>query len=192
MKITEPKTPYVRYNALTDEVENLGGACAPTPCSRRSSIQTSPPSSSSPAAARPARPPRPPRRPSPTSPPAQVPAAARAGATPAPPPAPPPSASPQTPSAASAPALSPSAARSRRRRRTCRPKVRNPVLSPLQRVHPPAAAAKHAAFVRARGRHYSNEAEAMKVSPRPRSPRRAWDALVHALSRLPFRSSRSG
>ena len=25
------------------------------------------------------------------------------------------------------------------------------------------AAAKHAAFVRARGRHYSNEAEAMKV-----------------------------
>lgn len=26
------------------------------------------------------------------------------------------------------------------------------------------AAAKHAAFVRARGRHYSNEAEAMKVS----------------------------
>lgn len=28
------------------------------------------------------------------------------------------------------------------------------------------AAAKHAAFVRARGRHYSNEAEAMKVSSR--------------------------
>jgi protein phosphatase inhibitor 2 len=27
----------------------------------------------------------------------------------------------------------------------------------------PSAAAKHAAFVRARGRHYSNEAEAMKV-----------------------------
>ena len=27
------------------------------------------------------------------------------------------------------------------------------------------AAAKHAAFVRARGRHYSNEAEAMKVNP---------------------------
>ena len=26
------------------------------------------------------------------------------------------------------------------------------------------AAAKHAAFIRARGRHYSNEAEAMKVS----------------------------
>jgi len=29
MKITEPKTPYVRYNALTDEVENLqGGFCS--------------------------------------------------------------------------------------------------------------------------------------------------------------------
>ncbi|KAF9226865.1 hypothetical protein BS17DRAFT_776252 [Gyrodon lividus] len=28
------------------------------------------------------------------------------------------------------------------------------------------AAAKHAAFVRARGRHYSNEAEAMKVRSR--------------------------
>jgi hypothetical protein len=27
------------------------------------------------------------------------------------------------------------------------------------------AAAKHAAFVKARGRHYSNEAEAMKVRP---------------------------
>ena len=27
MKITEPKTPYVRYNALTDEIE--GGACFP-------------------------------------------------------------------------------------------------------------------------------------------------------------------
>ena len=31
----------------------------------------------------------------------------------------------------------------------------------LMRAH--SAAAKHAAFVRARGRHYSNEAEAMKV-----------------------------
>lgn len=30
-------------------------------------------------------------------------------------------------------------------------------------ITPPLAAAKHAAFVRARGRHYSNEAEAMKV-----------------------------
>ena len=29
--------------------------------------------------------------------------------------------------------------------------------------HSPPAAAKHAAFVKARGRHYSNEAEAMKV-----------------------------
>ena len=27
MKITEPKTPYVRYNAETDTVE--GGACTP-------------------------------------------------------------------------------------------------------------------------------------------------------------------
>lgn len=31
------------------------------------------------------------------------------------------------------------------------------------------AAAKHAAFIRARGRHYSNEAEAMKVSIPPLS-----------------------
>ncbi|KAF8263964.1 hypothetical protein EI94DRAFT_1595037, partial [Lactarius quietus] len=29
MKITEPKTPYVRYNAELDEVE--GGACALSP-----------------------------------------------------------------------------------------------------------------------------------------------------------------
>ena len=29
MKITEPKTPYVRYNALTDEVENLAGTQQP-------------------------------------------------------------------------------------------------------------------------------------------------------------------
>jgi len=28
MKITEPKTPYVRYNAETDEVE--GGLCFPS------------------------------------------------------------------------------------------------------------------------------------------------------------------
>jgi len=27
MKITEPKTPYVRYNAELDEVENMGGTC---------------------------------------------------------------------------------------------------------------------------------------------------------------------
>lgn len=32
------------------------------------------------------------------------------------------------------------------------------------------AAAKHAAFVKARGRHYSNEAEAMKVCILHRSP----------------------
>ena len=34
---------------------------------------------------------------------------------------------------------------------------------PLTVKFPPPAAAKHAAFVKARGRHYSNEAEAMKV-----------------------------
>jgi hypothetical protein len=33
-----------------------------------------------------------------------------------------------------------------------------------------SAAAKHAAFLRARGRHYSNEAEAMKVSGFKKSP----------------------
>ncbi len=27
MKITEPKTPYVRYNAELDTVENMGGMC---------------------------------------------------------------------------------------------------------------------------------------------------------------------
>jgi protein phosphatase inhibitor 2 len=38
------------------------------------------------------------------------------------------------------------------------------------------AAAKHAAFVRARGRHYSNEAEAMKVSNW-----RCWDCFENML-----------
>lgn len=42
-----------------------------------------------------------------------------------------------------------------------------PTTHPLAKINNSTflAAAKHAAFVKARGRHYSNEAEAMKVRP---------------------------
>lgn len=45
------------------------------------------------------------------------------------------------------------------------------------------AAKKHAEFVRARGRHYSNEAEAMKVRALYRPPLR-WRAMVRSRLRL--------
>uniref|UniRef100_A0A0W0FPQ3 Uncharacterized protein n=1 Tax=Moniliophthora roreri TaxID=221103 RepID=A0A0W0FPQ3_MONRR len=101
MKITEPKTPYVRYNAETDEVEgdipllDLNGRF----------VTASPPHS-------------------PISP-------------------------------TNADTSGPSS------RRTSISSTGRPPASVSGRSNS-SAAAKHAAFVRARGRHYSNEAEAMK------------------------------
>ncbi|KAF8239040.1 hypothetical protein L208DRAFT_1386907 [Tricholoma matsutake] len=143
MKITEPKTPYVRYNAETDEIEgeipNLDldghyilprergispvspvsstGANASGPSSRRTSISSS---------GRPA------------------------------------SASGRSGSATSSRSTSFNLPNEARR------EIRADSREPGEEVEfeeeemDEEAAAKHAAFVRARGRHYSNEAEAMK------------------------------
>ncbi|KAH9971400.1 hypothetical protein BGW80DRAFT_1322240 [Lactifluus volemus] len=124
MKITEPKTPYVRYNAELDEVEgdipafDLGRSLAPSP---------------------------PPSSPSPVEPP-----------------------SPRRPSFSTGkrPGRSSSGSSSRSTSFSIpadftRGEVQ--VESSDEEAMSPEAAAKHEAFLKARGRHYSNEAEAMKV-----------------------------
>jgi len=123
MKITEPKTPYVRYNAELDEVEgdiptiDLGGSSASSP---------------------------PPASPSPVEPP-----------------------SPRRPSFSTGkrPGRSSSGSSSRSTSFSLpRDAPRGEVQEESSDDEPmsPEAAAKHEAFLKARGRHYSNEGEAMK------------------------------
>jgi len=123
MKITEPKTPYVRYNPELDEVDgeipvfDLGSSSAPSP----------PPASPSPIE------PSSPRRPSFTS--GKRPGRSSSGSSNR-------SASFNIPSEFQ----------------------QGEVQEESSDEEPmsPETAAKHEAFLKARGRHYSNEAEAMK------------------------------
>jgi len=116
MKITEPKTPYVRYNALTDEVENLS-EIPPFILEPRSRTPSNP---ASPMEAQ-----RPPSgsssRSTSFSLPGSAPAVVRLGGS----------------------------------------GVGAGEVEEDEELTPEAAE-KHAAFVRARGRHYSNEGAAMK------------------------------
>jgi protein phosphatase inhibitor 2 len=123
MKITEPKTPYVRYNAELDEVEGdipvfeLGRSSAPSP---------------------------PPASPSPVEPP-----------------------SPRRASFSTSkrPGRSSSGSSSRSTSFNIPSDIpRGEIEEASSDDEPmsPEAAAKHEAFLKARGRHYSNEAEAMK------------------------------
>jgi len=137
MKITEPKTPYVRYNAETDEIEgdipnldlnNRFASSSPIMSVSSTGADTSGPSS---------------RRTSISS-------AGRPGST-----------SGRSGSATSSRSTSfnlPNEAR-----REIRADLREPGGEvEFEEEMDEETAAKHAAFVRARGRHYSNEAEAMK------------------------------
>ncbi|KAF9236227.1 hypothetical protein BU15DRAFT_89272 [Melanogaster broomeanus] len=141
MKITEPKTPYVRYNAETDEIEgdipdlNLGArASSPTSCSPRST--------------------------SPTSMVASGPSSRRTSLSSL---------------GRNSSGRSGSATSSRSTSFNLPPEVIGEIRASnaepglgdeieTEEEMDEEAAAKHAAFVRARGRHYSNEAEAMKAS----------------------------
>ncbi|KZV94241.1 hypothetical protein EXIGLDRAFT_835118 [Exidia glandulosa HHB12029] len=133
MKITEPKTPYVRYNALTDEVENLGDipAFILEPRSRTPSTPASPTSDGLPDVGGGRRPSGSNSGTSSRSTSFSLPAETLGG-------------------------------------------IRGSVgvvavggeIEEDEEEMTPEAAAKHAAFVRARGRHYSNEAEAMKLAQR--------------------------
>ncbi|KAG1873571.1 hypothetical protein DFJ58DRAFT_676424 [Suillus subalutaceus] len=140
MKITEPKTPYVRYNAETDQIEgdipslDLGGH---TPMEYLSSS---------------------PRSVSPTGADTSGPSSRRTSLS----------------SAGRAPSGRSASIASSRSRSTsfnlpseAKAEIRSAYGEPGEEVEvdeemDEEAAAKHAAFVRARGRHYSNEAEAMK------------------------------
>jgi len=123
MKITEPKTPYVRYNAELDEIEGdiptfeLGGSSAPSP---------------------------PPASPSPVEPPSPRRASFSTGKKPG-------------------RSSSGSSSRSTSFSIPCEVQ-RGEVEEESSDDEPmtPEARAKHEAFLKARGRHYSNEAEAMK------------------------------
>lgn len=142
MKITEPKTPYVRYNAETDQIEgdipslDLGGHMT-------SSMEylSSSPRSVSPTGADTSGPSS--RRTSLSS--AGRPSSGRSAST----------------------ASSRSRSTSFNLPSEAKAEIRATQGSPGEEVETEEemdeeAAAKHAAFVRARGRHYSNEAEAMK------------------------------
>ncbi|OJA09581.1 hypothetical protein AZE42_10070 [Rhizopogon vesiculosus] len=142
MKITEPKTPYVRYNAETDEIEGdipsldlAGRASSPM----EYQAMTSSPRSASPTGADTSGPSS--RRTSLSS-------VGRAGSR----------RSASTGSSRSTSFNLPSEARA---------EIRAVQRDPGEEVETEEemdeeAVAKHEAFVRARGRHYSNEAEAMK------------------------------
>jgi len=163
MKITEPKTPYVRYNAETDEVEGFSNIPAFNLDSRpgRSSnteVAHSPSTSI---------PPVPEDSPAPPVPPVPI-SRKSSGAS-----EPPPMSSRRTsfttpPVPGRTGSTSGSSSRSTSFLAGDRGEVRN-----LQGQHgergeveedemDEESAEKHAAFIKARGRHYSNEAEAMK------------------------------
>jgi len=142
MKITEPKTPYVRYNALMDEVEgDIPGFSLDENRSRSPSNPTSPTTQNMPVPADPA--PSSPRRTSFSN-------------------------SNKSPSGS----RRPSSGTSSRSTSFSLPKEENIQLGAdkyqnlgeveVEEEMDEEAAAKHAEFVKARGRHYSNEAEAMK------------------------------
>ncbi|KAJ8582220.1 hypothetical protein M405DRAFT_831031 [Rhizopogon salebrosus TDB-379] len=133
MKITEPKTPYVRYNAETDEVEG------DIPSLDLSGYMTSSPRSVSPTGADTSGPSS--RRTSLSS--AGRPASGRSGST------------------ASSRSTSFSLPNEARGEIRAMEGDKGEEVETDEEMDEEAAA-KHAAFVRARGRHYSNEAEAMK------------------------------
>ncbi|EGO27734.1 hypothetical protein SERLADRAFT_461675 [Serpula lacrymans var. lacrymans S7.9] len=143
MKITEPKTPYVRYNAETDEIEgdipslDLGGRFHSSPVSPVRTISPTGADTSGPSSRR-----------------TSISSAGR-------------------PSASTTSGRSGSANSSRSTSfnlpNEARGEIRALKGDPGEEVEmdeemDEEAAAKHAAFVRARGRHYSNEAEAMKMA----------------------------
>ncbi|KAK7470295.1 hypothetical protein VKT23_001726 [Stygiomarasmius scandens] len=144
MKITEPKTPYVRYNAETDEIE---GDIPALDLNGRYITPNSPTLSTSPTAAESSGPSS--RRTSISStgrPPASV-------------------------SGRSTSSGQSSRSTSFNLPDEARKGIRAEPGDPGEEVEfgeemDEEAAAKHAAFVRARGRHYSNEAEAMKRAAR--------------------------
>ncbi|KAG9128336.1 hypothetical protein FRC07_000448 [Ceratobasidium sp. 392] len=163
MKITEPKTPYVRYNAETDEVEGFSNIPAfnldSRPGRSNSAEVAQSPSTSIP--------PVPEDSPAPPVPPAPL-SRKSSGAS-----EPPPMSSRRTsfttPPVPGRPGTtSGSSSRSTSFLAGDRGEVRQ-----LQGQHgergeieedemDEESAEKHAAFIKARGRHYSNEAEAMK------------------------------
>ncbi|CUA70135.1 hypothetical protein RSOLAG22IIIB_00483 [Rhizoctonia solani] len=163
MKITEPKTPYVRYNAETDEVEGFSNIPAfnlDAHLNRSNSTEVSqlPPASI---------PPVPEDAPAPPIPPMPL-SRKSSGAS-----EPPPASSRRTsfttpPVPGRAGSASGSSSRSTSFQAGDRGEIRK-----LQGQHgergeieedemDEESAERHAAFVKARGRHYSNEAEAMK------------------------------
>ncbi|KAG6850198.1 hypothetical protein H0H93_016627, partial [Arthromyces matolae] len=139
MKITEPKTPYVRYNPETDEVEgeipkfDLDGHYIPPSPTQLSAISSTGADTSGPSSRR-----------------TSISSLGRSG-----------SISGRSASGASSRSTSFSLPNEARR------EIRAVAGDPGEEVEveeemDEETAAKHAAFVRARGRHYSNEAEAMK------------------------------
>ncbi|KAF8076745.1 hypothetical protein FPV67DRAFT_1472533 [Lyophyllum atratum] len=145
MKISEPKTPYVRYNAETDEVEgeipqfDLDGRYIPPlardnePGSPQMSVSSTGADTSGPSSRR-----------------TSISSIGRSG-----------SVSGRSGSATSS--RSTSFSLPNEARREIRADEREPGGEvEVEEEMDEEAAAKHAAFVRARGRHYSNEAEAMK------------------------------
>ncbi|KAG6841861.1 hypothetical protein C0991_006269 [Blastosporella zonata] len=139
MKITEPKTPYVRYNAETDEVEgeipkfDLDGHYIPPSRNSDSPTQLSVSSTGADTSG-------------PTSRRTSLSSIGRSG-----------SLSGSTSSRSTSFSL-PNEARKEIRADDREPGGEVEVEEEMDEE----TAAKHAAFVRARGRHYSNEAEAMK------------------------------
>ncbi|QRV72520.1 hypothetical protein RhiJN_00534 [Ceratobasidium sp. AG-Ba] len=163
MKITEPKTPYVRYNAETDEVEGFSNIPAfnldSRPARPNSTEVAQTPSTSIP--------PVPEDAPAPPVPPAPL-SRKSSGAS-----EPPPMSSRRTSfTTPPVPARTGSASGSSSRSTSFLAGDRGEVRQ-LQGQHgergeveedemDEESAEKHAAFIKARGRHYSNEAEAMK------------------------------
>ncbi|KAG8832907.1 hypothetical protein FRC17_000349 [Serendipita sp. 399] len=145
MKITEPKTPYVRYNAELDVVENMGDIPSFDLNRGQSSNPTTPTSTSFPTE-------------SPKADPALL--ADEKAQTEA-----------NTNANARRPSFSVPNTTGRRSNSTSGSTSSRSTSFHLpdeerkkfqRNSDEPSAAAKHAEFVKARGRHYSNEAEAMK------------------------------
>ncbi|KAG8963833.1 hypothetical protein FRC03_002517 [Tulasnella sp. 419] len=143
MKITEPKTPYVRYNAELDTVEGMTGEIPPFTLEPRSRTPSAP---SSPAANQAAFP-----RSSSLDASGRRTSFSRPTGS---------SSSSRSPSF-NLPADDPTKAKIRAHAQQVMGSNTTGEVEEDEEVDPEAAE-KHAAFVRARGRHYSNEAEAMK------------------------------
>jgi len=147
MKITEPKTPYVRYNPLTDEVEgdipslDLGGHFSNpnSPIQPQSPVSTTGADASAPSS----------RRTSFSS-------TGRSSSVPG-------RSSSRSSSRSTSFNLPSEAKGDIRAYRPAEPRNEEEVEEEEEELDEESAA-KHAAFVRARGRHYSNEAEAMKMA----------------------------